>query len=287
MCALFCRSLLLFLIMWVPLFAGEAKLVLIGEQELEVSVRGMGNQTVVFESGLGHGLSVWEDVANEISPYARVVSYSRAGNGNSEASSEPRTLQRVATELNRLLVAQNVTPPYILVGHSAGGFYIRKFAELYPEKVQGFVFVDATPAKILIGLRQLDDLRAREEEAVIESMTPDRVKPEDLYFSKITSSGVYPATGSLPDVPAVMITAMKREHPQFLLHSVEGKRLWRELQSDFIGQFSDNLHIISSVSGHDVHRQQPELVTGAIRYVMRQAVVASAGGESLNGQTEH
>jgi hypothetical protein len=31
-----------------------------------------------------------------------------------------------------------------------------------------------------------------------------------------------------------------------------------------------HLHIVSSVSGHDVHRQYPEIVVDAIEYVMRQ-----------------
>ena len=176
----------------------------------------------------------------------------------------------MATELNNLLVAENLSPPFILVGHSAGGFYIRKYAELFPENVQGFVFVDSTPEQILVRLREIDRERALAEEATIAGMTPDRVKPEDTYFSKITETGVYPDTGELPDVPAVLITAMRQEYPQFLLHSVKGKQAWKELHGQFVDQFSDHLHIVSSVSGHNVHREQPDVVVDAIQYVMRQ-----------------
>jgi pimeloyl-ACP methyl ester carboxylesterase len=254
-----------------PTFASEAELVLIGKHHVEVSVTGEGPHTVVFEAGLGHDLSVWEDVASEVSEFAKVVSYSRAGYGQSEASELPRTLNQIATELDALLTAQNVSPPYIMVGHSAGGFYIRKYAELYPNKVQGFVFVDATPEKILVALRGLDKERALKEEIVINSMTPDRVKPEDIYFSKITATGVFPSSSDLPNVPAAMITAMKQEYPQFLMHTAEGKNLWRELQSELITGFTNYQHTILSGSGHNVHREQPGVVVNAIQYVIEQA----------------
>ena len=53
--------------------------------------------------------------------------------------------------------AANVPGPYILVGHSAGGEYIRAFARQYPSEVLGMVFVDSSyesetlryPAKFL------------------------------------------------------------------------------------------------------------------------------------------
>jgi len=254
-----------------PLLAEETRLVSVGEHNLEVSVQGSGDQTIVFESGLGYDYAVWGEVAARLSQSAKVVSYSRAGNGGSDKSDLPRTLERVATELNNLLVAEKLSPPFILVGHSAGGFYIRKYAELFPENVQGFVFVDATPEQILVRLSEIDRERMLKEEVVINAMMPDHVKPEDIYFSKITETGVYPATRKLPDVPAAMVTAMRREHPQFLFHSIEGKQAWRELHAEFISQFSDHLHIVSSVSGHNVHREQPDVVVGAIQYVMRQA----------------
>jgi pimeloyl-ACP methyl ester carboxylesterase len=250
--------------------AEESRLVSVGDHKLEVRIQGEGRHTIVLESGLGHDLTVWQQVADSISQSARVVSYSRSGYGQSETSDKPRTLLQIATELDALLLALEIDNPVILVGHSAGGFYVRKYAELHPEKVQGFVFVDATPEQIFLRLRNVDRERALEEEATIASMTPDRVKPEDIYFSKITRTGVYPGTGILPDVPTALISALRQEYPQFLLHSVEGKKIWLELQTDFVNQFSDHLHIVSSVSGHDVHRQYPEIVVDAIEYVMRQ-----------------
>jgi pimeloyl-ACP methyl ester carboxylesterase len=259
-----------------PVLAEASRLVSIGEQTLDVAVRGTGGPTIVLESGLGYGHAVWAEVADELSRTATVVSYSRAGHGRSPPSILPRTVEQIAGELELLLTTLQLDPPYVLVGHSAGGFYIRKYAELYPSRVSGLVFVDPTPERILISLRELDEPRARQEEALMASMTPERVKPEDLYFSKITDAGEFAVSSALPDVPTALITAMKREHPQFMLHSVEGKEIWLALHEDLLSRFSDRLHMVSSASGHNVHHDQPELVVAAVRYVMRQTTTLAA-----------
>ena len=62
--------------------AEETRLVSVGEHELEVIVQGKGEQTIVFESGLGYDYAVWREVAEILSQSAKVVSYSRAGNGS-------------------------------------------------------------------------------------------------------------------------------------------------------------------------------------------------------------
>ena len=42
-----------------------------------------------------------------------------------------------------------VAPPYVLLAHSAGALYARKFAHDYPELVAGMVLVDPLPAEKL------------------------------------------------------------------------------------------------------------------------------------------
>ncbi|HAA18575.1 MAG TPA: alpha/beta hydrolase, partial [Cytophagales bacterium] len=49
---------------------------------------------------------------------------------------------RVADRLVRILEYLEVEPPYLLVGHSLGGVYVRGFAVYYPEKLAGLVIVD-------------------------------------------------------------------------------------------------------------------------------------------------
>jgi pimeloyl-ACP methyl ester carboxylesterase len=50
----------------------------------------------------------------------------------------------VADILHQLLIKANVQGPYVLVGHSLGGVYIRAYAKQYPSEVFGMVFVDSS-----------------------------------------------------------------------------------------------------------------------------------------------
>ena len=47
-------------------------------------------------------------------------------------------------ELNTLLARAGVEPPYVLVGHSVGGLYVRLYAHEHPDQVAGMVLVDTT-----------------------------------------------------------------------------------------------------------------------------------------------
>jgi pimeloyl-ACP methyl ester carboxylesterase len=71
-----------------------------------------------------------------------VASYDRGGLGWSERCRRPRTLEQITRELESLLRAAEIGPPYVLVGHSFGGLVIRAFAHERPDQVAGLVFVD-------------------------------------------------------------------------------------------------------------------------------------------------
>ena len=55
-----------------------------------------------------------------------------------------RSASDVLSDLEQLLVALALRPPYVFVGHSWGGVVARLFAQKHPSDVVGLVFVDAT-----------------------------------------------------------------------------------------------------------------------------------------------
>jgi pimeloyl-ACP methyl ester carboxylesterase len=64
------------------------------------------------------------------------------GLGWSEDSSQPRDAVSTVQRLHAALAQAGIDGPYLLVGHSLGGFFIRVFAEQYPDEVVGMVMVD-------------------------------------------------------------------------------------------------------------------------------------------------
>lgn len=97
---------------------------------------------VVFENGMGSSLGTWNKVIDKISEFAPVITYDRSGNGKSDKVFVMPTVKNVAENLHDILKELNIVPPYILVGHSLGGVYIRGFAGYYPGEIAGLVFVD-------------------------------------------------------------------------------------------------------------------------------------------------
>lgn len=126
------------------LFPQIGRRVDVGGFSLNLNCTGTGKPTVILESGLGIPAVGWSLVQPRIAQFARVCSYDRAGYGWSDPGPFPRTSREIARELHTLLANAHVAPPYILVGHSFGGFNIRLFNQMYSREVAGVVFVDAS-----------------------------------------------------------------------------------------------------------------------------------------------
>lgn len=110
---------------------------------MHLQTAGCGQPTVILESGLGGMSSAWGWIQPEMAKFSRVISYDRAGLGWSGPDHSPKTAALAARRLRTVLQLSNIDPPYVLVGHSLGGLFIRVFANLYPDEVAGMVLLDA------------------------------------------------------------------------------------------------------------------------------------------------
>jgi pimeloyl-ACP methyl ester carboxylesterase len=113
-----------------------------GGFRLHLHCAGTGSPSVVLEAALGGSSISWSLVQPSVSRLTRVCSYDRAGFGWSDAGPMPRTAGRVADELRVVLDRGGVPPPFVLVGHSFGGFVMRIFAARHRSDVAGLVLVD-------------------------------------------------------------------------------------------------------------------------------------------------
>jgi pimeloyl-ACP methyl ester carboxylesterase len=115
----------------------------IGGGDLEAVVAGEGSPTVVFENGLATPLEEWDAVVGPIAQRTRTLRYDHRS-ATASGTLAPRSASDILSDLERLLSALALRPPYIIVGHSWGGVVARLFAHQHPSDVVGLVFVDAT-----------------------------------------------------------------------------------------------------------------------------------------------
>src|SRR5258708_9229296 len=104
---------------------------------------GRPGPTVVLLCGLVGSLEQWDHVQAELSASSPVISYDRAGLGFSDAyDAYDATAQ--AEELDQLLHAPGISPPFVLVSYSSTAALARVFTGLHRDRVLGLVFLDPT-----------------------------------------------------------------------------------------------------------------------------------------------
>lgn len=114
----------------------------VGGHRLHLLCAGSGTPAVILDAALGASSLSWSLVLPGIARVTRACAYDRAGMGWSDAGPLPRTAARLAAELRELLRVGDVSPPYILVGHSFGGLVTRLFASRYPGDTAGLILLE-------------------------------------------------------------------------------------------------------------------------------------------------
>jgi len=115
----------------------------VGGRNLWLHRSGRGGPAVVFVPGASAVGLDYLNVHVRAATYTTSVLYDRGGTGRSDPVRLPRTAEAVATELHELLEAAGVPGPYVLVAHSIGGAYVRRYLQLFGDEVAGTVHLDA------------------------------------------------------------------------------------------------------------------------------------------------
>ena len=114
----------------------------VGGRRLHLHCSGSAVPTVVIEAGASAFAIDFALVQPAVAKAARVCTYDRAGSGWSDARPDVETPLRVVRDLRALLDAAGEKGPFVLVGASRGGLYVRLFQAEYPADVAGLVLVD-------------------------------------------------------------------------------------------------------------------------------------------------
>jgi pimeloyl-ACP methyl ester carboxylesterase len=250
--------------------AQPGKMIDMGARRLHIVEAGTGAATVVFESGLGEDVSTWDNVQAQVAVFARTVTYDRAGIGQSDPPTQPTTLSGMAADLHALLHKANISPPYILVGHSLGGMLVQVFAHAYPKEVAGLVLVDPESGRLLERLHAHmtpEDWAARQkalDEALPKMPPPVQAEMNALLKSSHADEAVLP----LPDVPVILLTGTKK-NPEFPGNPLE-QDLKLELHKELLAKIHNGKHVLAPNSRHYIQNDQPQLVIDAVHDIVNQ-----------------
>jgi len=118
------------------------RLVDIGGRKLHMICTGTGSPTVAIEAGASAFAIDFSLVQPGIARTNRVCSYDRAGSGWSDPRNAVETPTAIVADLHRALEVAGEKPPFVLVGASFGGIYVRLYQLDYPREVAGLVLID-------------------------------------------------------------------------------------------------------------------------------------------------
>jgi pimeloyl-ACP methyl ester carboxylesterase len=191
----------------------------------------------------------------------------------------PRTAADAVADLHALLDAAGIPGPYVLVGHSLGGIIVRLYAATYPDEVVGLVLVDAYSER-------LETLLPPERWAALERLNQElgsnTVFPLEGY-GEMETIGYYADNGvvreavaasPLPPLPLAVLAHGGTFAPPAELLAPYGLTA-AEVEASLRANYESLATLVprarffvASESGHDIHQDQPALVTEAIRQVV-------------------
>jgi pimeloyl-ACP methyl ester carboxylesterase len=114
----------------------------VGGRRLHLHCSGSAAPTIVIEAGASAFAIDFALLQPEVSKATRVCSYDRAGGGWSDARPDVETPIRVVRDLKTLLDAAGEKAPFVMVGASRGGLFVRLFQAEYAADVAGLVLID-------------------------------------------------------------------------------------------------------------------------------------------------
>jgi len=268
-----------------------------GGRRLYLECRGTGSPTVVLEAGYRSSGRVWiEDLRQSGAPrkmvlagvagFTRVCAYDRPGtvaplNDNvrpsrSDPAPQPRTAPDAVADLHTLLGAAGVPGPYILAGHSLGGLFVRLYASTYPGEVVGLILVDAYSERLETLLKPerwaaLVRFNMRSGSDTVEPI-PGYGDLETIGYGK--DNVVMRQAAATTPLRPMPLAVLAHARPFALPEEAEGfssdalESVLRAANEDLATLVPNARFFVAKDGGHDIHQDQPELVTEAIWQVV-------------------
>ena len=241
--------------------------------------------TILFDSGMGDELSVWNQVVELLPPTVRVITYDRAGLGWSDESPLPRETKFIVDELHTLITQLEVKEPIILVGHSFGGINVQQYALRYPNDIAGLVLIDSAHEEQLVRMPPNSALRKllykfgmwaapvgipRLYLSNSNPVTKAKKSTVKHQYTSLDEAAMFETSiqnlkAANPDFAGLPLTVIARQNPSSKTKKSDGRDYtWALLQEEIASRSTNSRLIFSGQKQHSIQRYQPDIVANAI-----------------------
>jgi pimeloyl-ACP methyl ester carboxylesterase len=274
-----------------PSATAEARAVTIAPgRTIWLECQGTGTPTVILESGIHDSSDAWitlalapsgvgPDVFTALAAVTRVCRYDRPGTilvaeepsltQRTSAVPMPRTIADAADDLQALIETAGLEPPFLMVGHSFGGFLQTYFAQTRPDEVAGLVLVDSFSAAIPELFGEGWGAYERVLNGGPESLASDPAFERWDITESVRLALDAPALRA--DLPVVVVS---KKEPFALPPGVEGftsdelEQVWQSAQADLAQRVPGTPQILAGGSDHIIQAREPDLVAQAVLLMM-------------------
>lgn len=232
---------------------------------------GKGSPTIILENGYGVTSSTWYIIIPQLAAETQVCAYDRINTGNSTfLFDQTRTMAQANDELRALLQAVDIEGPYVLAGHSLGGFFVLTYASHYPQEVAGAVLVDSAYLDFCPEILKAMPAPSPDESRALSDLR-DGCKDDSWVLEEINMEPEVRAVKSLDSIPLVVLSsgpeskntlAMWAGLPSDLVAKIA--QAWQDGHKEYTRLSTNSTHIVAEKSGHFIQNDEPQLVIDAI-----------------------
>lgn len=227
-----------------------------------------------------------------------MCSYDPAGYGWSDPGPEWDTAEQVTRDLETALKNTGEHPPYVLVGHSMGGLFMRWYQHEHPDQVVGMVLVDTYETTAPVNGKQVPLYSLTKEQLQSNLPPPSSLKkppiptevhapfnklPEQMQKEHLWLEQHFFQTIDFAKGPAMMESwrnafnilhqaSLKPDSlngiPLIILTREDINDDERQQQIGYLRLSRNVKQIIAIHSGHFIQLERPDLVIGALNNIL-------------------
>lgn len=231
----------------------EKHIAVIRDVHFEYAIKGQDSPCILLINGAGGPLEGWSRIWKDIGDNNRVFAYNRPGIGKSSEPVAPQTGKVMVNDLRELLSTLDIQAPYLIVGHSLGGFIADLYARMYPDEVLGVVFMESATIR-----DASENVRKQNKSTKNQFSETENVL---MTMKQIQESGPF------PDIPVRVIIGSKPAFHWLIPSKIKENRL--KNQQEFMLYSGKGKVRVAGRSGHFPQLTEPKLVIEEINDLLK------------------